>query len=129
MKVYLDTCSLQRLFDNKNQIRIRLEAEAVLGILNYFEKGKIEIVNSDILLYEINRIPNLIRRVNSLKLLDGASIIIKLNKKIEEKAREFSNYKIMALDALHLACAEYAIMLWLIIFVLVMIICLGKQRN
>ena len=33
MKIYLDMCSLQRPFDNKEQVRVALEAEAVLGII------------------------------------------------------------------------------------------------
>jgi len=32
-KVYLDLCSLQRPLDTKTQIRIAMEAEAVLGII------------------------------------------------------------------------------------------------
>ena len=32
MKIYLDTCSLQRPLDNKTQLRIKLESEAVLGL-------------------------------------------------------------------------------------------------
>ncbi len=37
MKVYLDTCSIQRPLDDQTQIRIRLEAEAVLGIISLIE--------------------------------------------------------------------------------------------
>lgn len=37
MRVYLDTCSLQRPLDDKSQLRIRLEAEAVLSVLDLVE--------------------------------------------------------------------------------------------
>lgn len=33
MKIYLDNCSLQRPLDDKSQIRIRLEAEAILAVI------------------------------------------------------------------------------------------------
>lgn len=42
MKIYLDTCSLQRPLDSRNQVRIIVEAEAILGILSLFESGRID---------------------------------------------------------------------------------------
>lgn len=53
MKIYLDTCSLQRPLDSRNQVRIIVEAEAILGILSLFESGRIDLVSSEILLFEI----------------------------------------------------------------------------
>ena len=38
MNVYLDTCSLQRPLDDQTQIRIRLEAEAVLAIIELLKE-------------------------------------------------------------------------------------------
>jgi len=38
-KVYFDVCCLNRPFDDQNQARIRLEAEAVLMMLNRCEAG------------------------------------------------------------------------------------------
>lgn len=40
MKVYLDSCCLQWPLDDRNQIRIALEAESVLGILKLIEQKK-----------------------------------------------------------------------------------------
>ena len=39
MKVYFDTCSLHRPLDDKTQLRVALEAEAVLGLLTKCEAG------------------------------------------------------------------------------------------
>jgi hypothetical protein len=58
MKVYLDNCSLQRPLDSKTQIRISLEAEAVLGILALIEVGNLELISSEVLRFEIGRSPN-----------------------------------------------------------------------
>ena len=33
MKVYFDMCSLQRPLDDKSQLRVLVEAQAVLGLL------------------------------------------------------------------------------------------------
>jgi predicted nucleic acid-binding protein len=108
MKIYLDACSLQRPFDDKTQIRILLESEAVLGIITYFENKKIDLINSEVLEYEIARIPNNLRRLNSINVLSAANIYVKLNTVIEKNAKTFSENGIMPLDALHLASAEYA---------------------
>ncbi len=107
MKIYLDACSLQRPFDDKTQVRILLESDAVLGILNYFEMNKIELINSDVLKYEIGRIPNNLRRLNSFNILNAADMYVKLNGTIEKNARIFLEKGILPLDALHLASAEY----------------------
>lgn len=108
MKIYLDTCSLQRPFDNKTQIRILLEAESVLGILSYVETKKVELLDSDALRYEIENIPNTFRRFNAISILDSATSYISVNIKIKKLAEMLSTSGLMPLDALHLASAEYS---------------------
>ena len=49
MKLYLDVCCLNRPFDGQSQNRVRLEAEAVLSILEMAEAGELEIIGSDII--------------------------------------------------------------------------------
>lgn len=48
MKIYLDTCSLQRPLDDKSQVRIQLEAEAILAVLTLCKDGDVEIVSSEV---------------------------------------------------------------------------------
>ena len=108
MKIYLDTCSIQRPLDSKNQIRILLEADAVLGIIALCDAGQVELVSSDALLYETRRNPNLVRQDHALAILDKANTIIALNDIIEKRARLFVERGIKPLDALHLASAEAA---------------------
>ena len=57
MRIYLDTCAVQRPLDNKAQMRIILEAEAVLGIIGLCDAGKVDLVSSEVLLYEVERNP------------------------------------------------------------------------
>jgi len=58
MLIYLDTCCLQRPLDDRSQPRINIEAEAILTILGIIEKNNIALVSSEVLEYEISRIPD-----------------------------------------------------------------------
>jgi hypothetical protein len=97
IRIYLDTCRIQRPLDSKTQIRIALEAEAVLGILALCEEGSVELVASDALTFEIERTPNLARREYAREVLASAATSIRLNARLETRARDF-----------HLAAAEKA---------------------
>lgn len=55
MKLYLDACCYNRPFDDQSQDRIRLEAEAVIGILEQVEEGRWQTVGSEVLGFEIMR--------------------------------------------------------------------------
>ena len=57
VKIYFDTCSLHRPLDNKSQLRITLEAEAVLGVLAMCEDGRLTLVSSEVLSLEVDRNP------------------------------------------------------------------------
>lgn len=108
MKVYLDTCTVQRPLDSKTQIRIVLEAEAVQGVIALCERGELRLVSSDMLMFEIKRIVHPIRRDYALQLLSKANERVRLNQAIQRRADEFVKAGIKALDALHLASAEWA---------------------
>lgn len=106
--IYLDTCSIQRPLDSKTQLRITLEAEAVLGILSLVETNKVSLVSSEILLFETNRNSNQIRREYALEVISKAKGFIAMNPKIEKRSRELVDLGIHFLDAVHLASAEDA---------------------
>jgi len=108
MKIYLDNCSLQRPLDRKTQTRIVLEAEAVLGILTLFESGKVALVSSEALLFEIDHSPNAARQEYALEVLSKAKTFVTLSEQVEKRARKFETLGIKPLDALHLASAEDA---------------------
>jgi hypothetical protein len=52
LTIYLDNCCLNRPFDDQDQDRVRLEAEAVTIILRHVQSGEWIWVGSDILLIE-----------------------------------------------------------------------------
>lgn len=58
MRIYFDNCCLQRPLDDKSQLRIRLESEAILAILDLCEKGTVAIISSEVLEIELSRTPH-----------------------------------------------------------------------
>lgn len=106
MRVYLDCCSLQRPFDDKSQPRIAVEAEAVLVILALCESGRLMLISSDALLFEIDRIPDLNRKNDALAILGIAKESIDLTTEIENMAVKLGASGLKPLDALHLAFAS-----------------------
>jgi hypothetical protein len=106
MRIYLDCCSLQRPFDDKSQSRIAVEAEAVLVILALCESGRLDLISSDALLFEIGRIPDQDRKDDALAILKIANETLYLTAEIENLARRLGASGLKPLDALHLAFAS-----------------------
>lgn len=103
MRMYLDCCSLQRPFDDKSNPRIGVEAEAVLVILSLCESDQLKLLSSEALLFEINRIPDKVRKNDFLSVLKIAAEKVKLISKLETLAQKFVESGLTTLDALHLA--------------------------
>jgi predicted nucleic acid-binding protein len=108
MKMYFDNCSLQRPLDSRTSTRVILEAEAMLSVLALLESSGIELVSSEILLFEINQDPNSARREYALEVLSRARSSVRLSERVEKRAARFVAIGIKPLDALHLASAEDA---------------------
>jgi predicted nucleic acid-binding protein len=105
-KIYLDMCSIQRPLDTMRQIRVRLEAEAVLGIISLCEAGKVRLISSEVLELEMDQNRLAVRKEHAQRLLAWASVVVKVDEQIEQKAATFENMSIKSIDALHLAAAE-----------------------
>lgn len=108
MKVYLDNCCYNRLFDDRSNIKNYLEREAVLIIMQKAFDKELIIVGSDILEIEMLKIKNNDKR-NDIEGVYNVLITdtIKVTSEIKKRAiqiREMSNIK--AFDSLHLASAE-----------------------
>jgi predicted nucleic acid-binding protein len=107
-KIYLDTCCLNRPFDDQTQERIRLEAEAVLAILSRIEKGDWDWVGSDVLTDEIEQTPDT-QKLSRSKLLSGfIDENVEIGEKEIKRAAELQKAGFQIFDALHLASAESA---------------------
>ena len=107
-KVYLDACCLSRLSDDQTQRRIREEAEAVELVLGRTRAGEVQWISSEALADEIDRNPQLERRLENLALLRLANETMEVDRKIARRAKELEAAGYGAFDALHLACAEMA---------------------
>lgn len=107
-KVYLDNCALQRPLDDKIQTRVRLEAEAVLGILEMCTAGKVELISSEVLEFEVAKNSITTRRDYADSALAFAVRSVQINDSIERRASELVSHGIKPIDALHLASAEEA---------------------
>lgn len=104
--IYLDVCCLNRPFDDQTQERIRLEAEAVLLILNRFHQGQGYWIGSSVLAYEIQRIPDAERRRRVSSLLHLIHSTEAAQAEELARAKELQSLGFKAVDSLHIACAE-----------------------
>ncbi len=108
MLLYLDMCSLQRPLDDKTQLRIALEGEAVLGIFALCQAGDAQLLSSDALEYEAGRNPHPLRKAHTEGILARAVQVVRVSDEIEQRARAYNAAGLKPLDALHLACAVQA---------------------
>lgn len=106
MRIYLDTCILNRLTDEPTQDRIATEAECCERILELIYEHKIEWVASTVLDAELRRNPNPERRSDSLQLLVYAEELVRPSMDAILRARDLQANGYGAVDALHLAVAE-----------------------
>ncbi|MYA72040.1 PIN domain-containing protein [Candidatus Poribacteria bacterium] len=104
--MYLDTCCLNRLFNDQTQARIHQETEAVKIILARFFTTQWQWLISTALVNEISKTPNKTLRTEMEMLLDLADQNVPVG--IVEIARgtQLESLGFKWLDALHIACAE-----------------------
>ncbi len=79
-----------------------------MGILSLVEANKVNLVSSEILLFEINRNSNQIHKEYALEVISKAKVFMNMNPKIEKRSRELVELGIHFLDVVHLASAEDA---------------------
>ncbi len=106
-RIYLDTCTWCRPFDNLINPRNLKESYAVAEIMKKVDAGEFKIIGSSALLAEISLIPQKIKQETVLSLVrrvtDNFAIV---TDEIEELAIELMRVcAIDAMDALHIAIA------------------------
>jgi predicted nucleic acid-binding protein len=106
VKIYLDLCAIQRPLDTPSQVRIVLEAEAVLGIITFCDSGQAELVSSEALFYEGEQSPLPIRQEHTRSVLVKAKSSVNSGEKERVRAATLITFGLRPLDALHLALAE-----------------------
>lgn len=108
MRIYLDSCCLQRPFDDQTQPRIRVETEAVLAILAFVQAGDLSLLSSEALEYEVSRIPDEVRRNEVMAVLALARERLEINDEAEALAESLESRGVRSMDAVHLALASTA---------------------
>ncbi len=88
MYIYLDVCCLNRPFDDQMQERIKLESEAILIILKYCQAGRWRLLGSDVIDFEISRIPDSYRQLKLKIILIIVHNEIKVDKEIVTRTRD-----------------------------------------
>ena len=106
MRLYIDLNCFNRPFDDQRQERIRRETEAVFSILRRIVEGKDALIWSWVMSFENAKHPKPDRRDEIGLWMNRADSVIALDAGIEDRAREFEERGMPALDAAHLASAE-----------------------
>jgi predicted nucleic acid-binding protein len=104
-KLYLDNCCFNRPFDDQSQLLVRLETEAKLFIQRQIKEGKIEIVWSAVLDFEIKRSPYKSRQEASDVFRHLAQIIVSIDDELKHSSLVFQARGLAWADALHIASA------------------------
>lgn len=105
-RVYLDTSTYNRPFDDQTQPKIFLETQAVIIILQMVEVKVVELISSSVLEYENSRNPYPIKQEAMNRYLQLAELRQEVNESIGKRAEELEKDGLKAIDALHVACAE-----------------------
>lgn len=107
-RIYLDTSVLNRPFDDQSQVKIFVETQAMLLILQMIEDKQAELISSNVLEYENSRNPNLDRTEAVEIYLSLASERLVASESIRQRAKDLEKNGVKAMDALHVASAEAA---------------------
>lgn len=105
MKIYMDVCCLCRPFDDLQNRKIRLEAEAILTILDRCSNDW-ELVGSVIIDDEISRLSDIEKRQKVEQKLELIREYIELDETFFCMVPGYQKAGLNLFDALHLACAE-----------------------
>lgn len=108
-RVYLDVCALCRPFDDQTQLRIRLESDAVLLILNHVRAAHIALVVPPVHQIEIAAIQAAEEREHLFVLLSQIGTSASFDRSaVRSRAEAFSRLGLGPADAAHVAFAEEA---------------------
>jgi len=105
MLIYMDLCSLQRPMDDRSQLRVALEADAVLTIFALCRNGSLELIASDAIIQEVKRSPHPDRKKFVMRTLAMATRFEETSQVLIDQAMQLTNRGLTPFDALHAAAA------------------------
>ena len=105
LRIYLDNCCYNRPYDDQNNFDINIETLYILQIQKLVLKNEISLVWSFMLNYENNKNKN-VEAKNSIQNWETvASIIIRANDEILDRARKYQILGLKPADSLHISSA------------------------
>ncbi len=107
-KIYFDVCCLGRPYDDQSQDRVRIEAHAVLELLERVRLSQDYWVTSDVVFDEISRDNEPFRRERLFGSLEYSSSIVDFETSWVPRVHDLIALGFCLVDALHLRCAESA---------------------
>lgn len=108
IRVYLDTCCFSRPSDDKRQLRVKLESEAILDIIERTVRGEWTLIGSEAVQEELAAIADPRRRMSAEGLAGFAAEHVGVDKDRKRRAGALERMGIRGYDSLHVACAEAA---------------------
>ena len=109
MRLYLDACCFNRLFDDPGIDRNHLEAEAVVAILSHIQRGDWLLVGSSVLDEELRAGRDDMRRQAVLGMAAAGVESIDVSQAEYDRSMVLVQLGFRRMDALHIACAESAV--------------------
>jgi len=106
LRIYLDSCAINRLTDDPSQTRVRLEADAIELVFRHIRAGRAHWIASSILEAELRRNPDSRQRSDALAMLLYATEYRRLRPDVTDRAKVLKLLGYGEFDALHLALAE-----------------------
>lgn len=102
----MDACCVNRPYDDQSQDRIRMESEAVLLIIQHCHTHEWEWIGSEVLNFEIQRMPDIERKRRVELLVSHIQQVVALGNLEKERGKTLQKFGFDTLDALHIASAE-----------------------
>lgn len=111
MRVYLDVCCYNRPYDDQSQLRVAMETQSKLHIQGLIKEGKLELVGSYIVDYEVSQNPYEMRKQAIVQFVQNnmtAYVGAERDEVVRPIADNIMKTGVKEKDAYHLAAAIYA---------------------
>ena len=106
LRVYLDTCCVNRLFDVQMQARVQRETQAIIQIIDRFLTRQWQWLGSEVLEDEVSADSNPDRRAQVRAVMEHVYQTFSVTAREEARGEELEVLRFKHYDALHIACAE-----------------------
>ena len=99
---------MQRPFDDRSQLRVATEAEALLQLIELIETGRLFLLASSALEIEVAQMKAAVRQEFCQDVIKRFARFVEMNDATASRALEYGEEGIKTMDALHLASAVEA---------------------